>query len=306
MPFPNVPYVAEKLQYFDAHKDRVDTIFIGSSRMVSQIIPAEFDAETAAGGAPTHSFNLACAGMWPPESFYFLRQILKLRPAHLKWVLIDLMNVDSRVFEGNDGTQRAEYWHDGRHTFMALRDVLDSGRSLPETRVQLWKHVRIFAKRWVRTGRGQEWLESQFTLSKRARKPGWIDKGGFDPTANGSLTGDNLQHFLETVAVLRKGLPRQPMRPVFFDALQEIAADVRRMGAEPAFILAPTVNARENYAGLPSGVTVLAFNDPAQYPILFEPDLHFDAWHLNEKGAVPYTRLLARRFVEWRLRAGER
>ena len=306
LPFPNVPYVAEKWKYFESHKDRIDTIFVGSSRVASQIMPAEFDTETAAQGVPTHSFNLACAGMWPPESFYFLRQILELRPPHLKWVMIDLMNVDSRIPDANSGTQRAEYWHDWGHTFMAWRDVLESTQSPQDKATQLWKHEWLLVKRFVRTGRGSEWLENQLAFFNRVRIPEWINRGGFDPTANGSITGDNLKLFLDAVDKLKKGMPHHSMRPVFVDAVQEVAVEVRRIGAEPLFILAPTVNNMENYGGFPPGVTVLAFNDPNQYPVLFDPAFHFDAWHLNKEGAVPYTRLLARRFVEWELRRGER
>jgi hypothetical protein len=300
LPFPNVPNVGAKWRYFDDHKDRIDTVFIGSSRMVSQIIPTEFDAETAALGAPTHSFNLACTGMWPPESCFFLRQILKLRPLHLKWVVIDLMNVNSRIYGGNGGAQRAEYWHDGHGTLMAWRDILDSTKTPQEKATHLWTHGCIFVTRLANPGRAVEWLATRMHLSNAERPPDWVQTAGFEPNSKDPLPADAVQQFVETVAELKKGLSKQRMRPVFYDAVKEMAAEVRRAGAEPVFVLAPTMSVKENWGGLPPGVTLLAFNDPTQYPLLFDPDLHFNAWHLNERGAVPYSHLLARRFTEWR------
>ena len=190
---------------------------------------------------------------------------------------------------------------------MAWRDVLESDQSATWKCAQVWKHGWIFVRRWFSTGRGSDWLEAQTLQFRPAKTPDWIARGGFEPTPKGSMTGEKRQQFMENVAVLKKGMSMGAVRPVLHDAMLEMAAAVRRAGARPVFILAPTINVTENYAGLPSGVTVLEFNNPAEYPELFEPDLHFDALHLNERGAVPYTRILARRFVEWeRSSAAER
>src|SRR5258708_2439744 len=70
LPFPPVPDIASRFRYFAETKNDYDTIFVGSSRFRHHNIPAEVDAETAA-----RSFNLGYFGRWPPESFYYLRQI---------------------------------------------------------------------------------------------------------------------------------------------------------------------------------------------------------------------------------------
>jgi len=99
---------------------------------------------------------------------------------------------------------------------------------------------------------------------------------------------------------LKKGIAPAPVRPVFREALHDLIADVRRAGAEPIFVIAPTINAAENFTEIPDGAAVFALNDPAQYPELFNPEKHYDAWHLNEKGAVDFTAILAQKFVERR------
>ena len=75
--------------------------------------------------------------------------------------------------------------------------------------------------------------------------------------------------------------------------------DVREAGAEPIFMLPPTVRVEEHLAaGLPPGMTVWEFDDPAQYPRLYLPELHYDPGHLNEAGAHEFTELLAQRLAE--------
>ena len=55
------------------------------------------------------SFNFGYDGMWPPESFYLLRQLLALRPAPAKWVVIDLMDINTQLDERNNSTLRMAY-----------------------------------------------------------------------------------------------------------------------------------------------------------------------------------------------------
>src|SRR5581483_5631765 len=123
LPFPSVPEGPSRFRYFAERKDQFDTIFIGSSRVRHQVIPPQFDAETAARGAATHSFNLGYSGMWPPESYYYLRQILALHPRRLRWVVIELMDYRFGQAEEQAATVRSVYWHDAKHTAMAWRLV---------------------------------------------------------------------------------------------------------------------------------------------------------------------------------------
>src|SRR6185295_4580036 len=121
-PFPEVPGIFPKWSYFARNRDRIDVLFVGSSRFYHQIIPAQFDAAVGEG----RSFNFGYDGMWPPESFYLLRRLLDLRPARLKWVVIDLMDINTQLDALNVSTLRMAYWHDLRHTALAFRDIVAS------------------------------------------------------------------------------------------------------------------------------------------------------------------------------------
>ena len=77
----------------------------------------------------------------------------------------------------------------------------------------------------------------------------------------------------------------------------EIVAAVRARGLEPVFVITPSLNPKENFASLPGSPRLLRLNDPRQYPQLYDPDLYYDPWHFNPRGAALFTRLLAERFA---------
>ena len=296
-PFPEVPGVFPKWRYFREDLAKYDTLFVGSSRFYHQIIPRQFDAAVAKAGGSTKSFNFAYDGMWPPESFYFLRRILALRPPRLKWVVFDLMDINSQLDDRNNSTLRMAYWHDIAHTRIAVREIAESRRKPWQKRDLIGRHLRLCAQQVFNLGRGSELVQTRLAPPpKKKRKYSWDQHDGWEVGPDRAMEGAKLQEYLDAVAQMKLGLAPNPVRPVFRDALAGLIADVRRAGAEPIFVITPTINPMENYTEVPGGVPVWAFNDPNQFPQLFAPDRHYDAWHLNEKGAVEFTALLAERF----------
>ncbi len=302
LPFPNVPAIGERLQFFAEQRERYDTVFIGSSRFRHQIVPEEFDAHTKAAGVPTHSINLGYSGMWPPESFYYLRRVLALKPPHLKWVVIELMDYRYGQVDDAPPTQRTAYWHDRAHTAMALRLMwelpLPTARRLELCATHAW----LFVKELLHLGRGAEALQEALIepKKKKTKLPRWARQGGYEaqeevePWSEGAKTS-----YAGQVAAVRASLPPQTLRPGFAVALREIIADVRRAGAEPIFVIAPTIRPEENLVvGVPEDVAVFAFNRPDDYPSLYEHTTHYDPGHLNDRGAREFTRFLAERFSQ--------
>jgi hypothetical protein len=196
MPFWRAPRVYPKWQYFADHRDQFDTLFIGSSLIASHVIPRQFDAELAASGVPTKSFNLGSAGMFAPESYYVLRSVLQLRPAHLRRVFIDAMDINTRSSDQVLTTIRGIYWHDARQTQFAFRAIWESNRPIADKVYSWWAHGYAFAIRTVNSGRGAEWLSRIFSSSAIAEPPPeWIPVAGFEPAQSGALTGVALADF---------------------------------------------------------------------------------------------------------------
>ncbi len=301
LPFPTVSGIGQKYRVFAAQKDRCDVLFVGSSRFFHQIIPAQLDAAiSAATGQPVRSFNCGYDGMYPPESFYFLRQLLALHPARLRWVVVELMELNPRPDAGPRTSQRTAYWHDWQHTRLAWRHVWSAPELHSERGPLACEHGWHLLKMWVNLGRGAEL--AQQALAVRATRPesppAWAGARGYEPGPDTALTGSKLARYLSDVESLRAGLPPRALSPALSDGIRALSADIRAAGAEPLFVLAPTVVQRENFRAMPPGAPLFAFNDPARYPTLFDPANRYDGWHLNARGAVEFTRVLAERLIE--------
>jgi hypothetical protein len=312
LPFPvDLGVIGPKYQYFAAHRDDFDVLFIGSSRFYHGIIPQQFDGAVAqAAGRSLTSFNIAYDAMWPPESFYFLRQVLALHPNRLRWVVIELMNVDPRVQK--EPSDRDAYWHDLHETRQAEAAIPD-WTSLEDVERRKYTHKQQsfalqFAKeRWLRTHR-ELLLEQWANLGRgarvivpvlepsRPREEEWIKTNGYRPEPEGGLKGKELEDFTGKLQEIEKQLNRVKMRPVLAAAVEEISAAVRAAHAEPIFVISPTINTYENLI-TPADLSVLRFNDPRKYPELFDPALFFDEFHLNPSGAVKFTDALGRSFA---------
>jgi hypothetical protein len=237
--------------------------------------------------------------MYPPESHFFLRRLLALRPARLRWVVIELMNVRFHADPDGRSSRRAVYWHDWYHTRLAWQQIWTDPHMEGERWALAIQHGGHLLKAWTHLGRGAEIL--QRTLEHRSAKSEpplkWEAAEGYEPDNDNLLSGRKLADYLARVDAVREGLPPQPLAPVLDEAVRSLAADVLRAGAEPIFVITPTLNERENFAALPGNTPLFAFNNPARFPTLFDPANHSDPYHLNERGAVEFTRLLAERFV---------
>ena len=63
--------------------------------------------------------------MNPPENFYVLDQILKTEPRSLKWIFVEVDNIETKSHVKILGTQRLLYWHDWPRTALTLRKAIN-------------------------------------------------------------------------------------------------------------------------------------------------------------------------------------
>ena len=306
-PFPEVVGIYPKWLYFAKHKDEYDVLFIGSSRFYHQIIPRQFDRRIAATRPerPTRSFNFGYDAMWPPESFYMLRRILKLKPARLDWVIIDALGIVASLEAENRDTQRTAHWHDWRHTRIAWEAVLD----MPLSALRKWRllvgHGSLLFTQLTNQGIGAQWLTYEFGIEKRKKASRWVppkawaDSEGYAAEPKIALFGPALKKYERAVAKMRQGIPEIPARPAFRRSLAHIVDEVKQAGMHPILVIPPSVDVRENFTRLPPGVPVWRYNDPNRFPELYEAANRFDDAHLNHDGAQIFTDLLAKDFVQY-------
>lgn len=304
LPFPKVLGVYQKWLYFQKHKDELDAVFMGSSRVYHGVVATQFDARVSElTGRKVRTFNAGYDAMWPPESLFMMRQLLAMKPKRLKYVFIECLDIYADLSPETRDTRRTAYWHDLQHTAMAWGSIRDQqfagtrGWELAAT------HAEILLRNWTNQGRGAEWLGYEFGVERRKKESrweppaAWKDNGGYEPEDDQPLAGEELKRFLAGVEARKKSLPPAPMKPTLRRAFAEMLAEIKAAGCTPIVLITPTVRADENFEGFPPEVAVWRYHDPKQYPALYEPGNRHDFTHLNHAGAQAFTELLATRFA---------
>jgi hypothetical protein len=304
---PMIPKgVAAKLEFFSAHKNEFDTLFVGTSHFYYGVSPKIFDETTRAAGLPTRTFNFGIDGMHPPENFYVLEQILKSRPQNLKWVFIEMGEIETKLKENELGTERLLYWHDWRRTLVAIRKTLNprDGLKWYDNVSRIWTarrvlalHLGLFAKRFANVGRAADWSR---TSNNDGAKLELGPAGDGYRIAGSAMLPERAAIFQETLAgELRNAGPRTVDR--YTDtAYREAATRVRELRSTPIFVSTPVIfqSVLQFRTAPPPGV-VLSFNDARAYPAFYDSAVRIDDGHLTKEGAEGFTRVLAEQFVRY-------
>ena len=302
LPFPKVPGVYEKYLHVLTQSGSYDIFFVGSSRFYRAIIPARFEARiSAATGKKLKAFNLAFDGMQPPETYYFLREILALRPSRLRWVFLEASPMETRVYDSRPAVRNV-YWHDLRHTQLIIQAIWHEPVAVREKWHRAIAHVVLAGTCLTNADSGAQWLRPHFGLEnsrKRWRPPReWVGTAGYEELPEASLI--NVRELSGYLQKVRGSTSRSSLRvPPFWHAeLSQLAGEIRAAGAETILLITPTLSRRENYSGYPDDLLLFAFQDPATFPELFDPVHRWDRTHLNREGAKLLTDLIAERFLE--------
>jgi hypothetical protein len=303
LPFPEVAQVSAKRHHYAAHQDEYDLLFIGSSRVNQHFIPRQFgDRLAGLSGKTIRSFNFGVNGMWPPESFWMLRHLLSLKPGKLRWVFIEGMSINVSWSDRNNDSERMTYWHDWQHTCMAWESVLELPFKTRAKRRMLSNHAMHLVRGWTNQGRGADLITRTLKAGQKRKSAGkrlsaWIETDGYHADADSLLAGEARLNFEREVFALKANFESVPTPPAYFQALRNIVAELRTADIEPILVVTPGGDNRENYEHVPDGLPIFRFDDPRQYPALFEAENRRDRSHLNHAGAQIFTDLLAERFA---------
>jgi hypothetical protein len=306
VPFPTAPLISEKLSQYRADPEGFDVIFVGSSRVYHQIIPEQFDSAVAKSGRSLRSFNFGQDAMFPPESFYVLRQILQEPATRLRWVFIELFEIreDNKALQENQRSAQLTSWHDGYHTWLAIQNVFSKKDDLWDRVAATARHLRLWHTRFSLPGAGTQLLEDRlWPALAPVKSKGAAAKSstrGFEPLFRQEQTTAERERHLRMLQERRQSSPTTPLEPLLERELKKIIALVRQAGAEPVFFLSPEVDNHSNYSTVPEKALLLHLNDVQRYPELHAPEVFTDRNHLNQKGATIYTDVLASRFMEIR------
>lgn len=318
LPFPAIPEVSEKRAHLRAEGDQYDAIFLGSSRVELQIVPAVFDRRMAELGSPLRSFNAGISAMTPPEDAFFFDEIARAPHRRLRWVFIELGPVRLESDHWRGGSERMAYWHDAERTSILWRAFAADWRKVQKhlasknQRRQPWAarlsdrlaplsslrgHLALFLRREIHLGRGAALAAQLVTVGPHPPLAAVADQGwvGMDD----SMAEKNRAEY-ERTHVARLKTPQQPKagNPAGAFALRRLVEKVTALGATPVLLIPPTTGSTHFDAppDLRASCLILDFSDVHAYPELFRLEHRLDVEHLNSAAAPLYSRLLAEGF----------
>jgi hypothetical protein len=305
---PSIPEgVVEKLRFFEKHKDEFDTLFLGSSRFYYAVSPEIFDSVTRENGVPTRTFNFGVDGLNPPENFYVLEQILKTEPRNLKWVFVEVGDIETKSHANILSTQRLLYWHDWPRTALTLRKALDpNGTTAWYKKLnRLWSarrtfvlHLSLFEKQFTNVGRAADFLPGRTEIPAEKSKFLLGPNGDGYRLAGAPMAPARAENFRRKLAQEVAAARPEFIDPYAEKAYRESAAKIRRLGAAPIFVVSPGLYQSPTlFRESPAPGPLLLFNDSRVYPQLYDTKVRVDEQHLTNEGAAEFTRLLALEFV---------
>jgi hypothetical protein len=307
---PSIPEgVAEKLSFFAKHKDEFDTLFLGSSRFYYAVSPEGFDKITRENGVPTRTFNFGIDGMNPPENFYVLDQILKTEPRSLKWIFVEVDNIETKAHLKILGTQRLLYWHDWPRTAVTLQKAINPRpdtkwyqrvNRLWTARRELILHLALFEKQFTNVGRAVDFFASLMEVHALESNPKLGPKGDGYRLAGTAMSPERAEIFRRKLAEEVSASRSDFIDPYAENAYRDCATKVRHLGAQPIFVVAPSIfQSPLHFRESPPPAPLLVFNDSKTYPQLYDPKVRVDDQHLTTEGAAEFTRLLALKFIDF-------
>ncbi len=309
LPPPTVPAVSEKLAYYAAHADEIDTVFLGSSRIYHQIDTALFDQILREHGRESRSFNFGIDGMFSPEDSYLCEQILALKPKALRRIIVE----NSGFFFGGPDHKpdsiRAAYWHDWtRFKLLASQAFRGFGKKFRWSKSRMfvtenWARIQAFTlhcellvRRATNLGRA---VDIRSPLNNEYLGP---HRDGYVP-ARWVGTAQDLEFFEKKLEERLRPAKEQKWDAPSDSMLRATLQPIVQAGLKPIVLISPTTLSRRKYLNdqFESGagpVAVLDFSDPEKWPELFKREYRLDRSHLTPPGSEIYTRELAKRFIE--------
>lgn len=297
------------LEAFLSHKDEIDAVFIGSSRVQRGVVPSVVDERLSSPGREFRSFNLGIPGMRSFEADWLVRQVLASEPARLRWIVLEAPDFEPEVVPKHDATERFVDWHDRRSSWLVLRAVWRSAASFAEKLAATWRTLRLLVLRTVNYS-----TSDRFRLGATPRwdalVAGWVQAQGFqalDETV--PSVAHRRERFLRQArfhhamvagmrARARSGTLADPGWEAEYDreALEEQGALIREAGITPVYLATPRLMPGPDFAQLQREGAIehlIDFRDPLAHPKLFAAEYRFDGEHLNAEGAAIMSREIA-------------
>jgi len=323
------PLYKVKLEQFSQLKDNVDLVFIGRSTTWRNIITSEFDKELEKYNINLVSFNFAFPTMRYGEVLFLLKEIKKIKPKKLKFIILETaVKQYSSVTKLKD-TRKFIFWHNFKNTVFAIKNELiySKQKKMLENFFNVYQHLKAFYFKTIIKSNGFFTLNYFFKINSKQLKRYTIFN---EKIIMGNLTLDKYiglkhkrhQSFLTKGSIgffnkIRKKVINLKFKKInlynsrkeFYDLLIDWS---KAMKTNLIFFTAPLSNKKyfknnndkyyDKYfikTDINESYPILSLDDPHKYPTLFKSDRRFDAMHLNALGAKEASKHLAQIFLHY-------
>lgn len=274
--------VRSNFAFFDAHRDQIDVVTIGSSRVGRHIDPAVFDTYMLEHGNETTTFNFWLRGMRAEEAREIVDEILSSEPRP-GLLIVELLPADGAIRDSNYLTDRRLWWRRNDDAVMVLLDTSAHG-----SRRELGQHARLTLIRWTRAGKGPEIVRR---LLPGEPAPQRIENMGHTPLEPRWGSFSDVAFTIESLAELLRRNERSAEMAAPYWRYQRQIREIVGDRADVLFLI--PAGSRISGSNFENDPSVISMNDPVKYPSLFDPLKWADAMHLSGEGAREHTRYLA-------------
>lgn len=302
-PEPEIDMLSKKLRTVAENAQSYDTIFLGTSRTLYHVIPAEVEAAAAENGCTGLGvFNLGVYAMTGVEQDWVLRRLLETRADNLQRIVLEPPLPEFRYVR-EITTDRSRFFHGPDNHADAIASISSYGESLPK---------RVFRAGMYLLGTAYD-MSGVGLAAARVFPPPEKDtfptmsmaEDGFE--ALDEVTSDDIearhQEFLDDQEKARAQLDLYGRPSPNIDAraayMTKKLRRIQAAGVEPVLFVSPdlmeidrTPQTGEAVARLAPDIPVLNFNRPDAYPELFEMNLWHDFSHYNRAGATKLSRAI--------------
>jgi len=297
------PEFARKVK--DISGGSFNTLFFGSSRILTGINPHQFDSLTMQrAGFTSKSYNLATAGTWANETFYLFDRFLSDTTIsnQATTVFIEFQNILA-IQPAKLGTDKVIYYQSYDNLIFMLRYSLDKARAtvrnVPSSIFYAATYSIATLEHYLNVGR----LSVKEKGTDSLQYGGADDRGYLALMENEQTRNSISEHLDEYVTNISTHLTQKEVtyyNKTFYERIIKLISKSRDRGIIVIFVLPPVKLTEDMVAvfnTLPDQ-NKIQLCDPQEFPELFREASWADGTHLSKSGSNYLNNYLVERYVE--------
>jgi len=307
---PYMGALSDRLAAIESHREAIDSVFIGSSRVGSAINPVLLDELNAGAGFESTSFNLSLTNNSYAGASFLLDKLGEISLPNLRYVLIEpgialipnMGFVTNRM--SNVYSSRVRYIFDYTRSNKSIAIARGNGDPLRRKFSNIGGLIYVFGIHMSNLGVAHD-IYTDSAIARGQSTDFWPSRGYLTPNDVSTLPPG-----MPTAANLDGGYCQ--LNEVEVEALAELINKIHELGAEPIFFFPPSLAGiglqralREAALAYFPDIEIIEFvydNEQQHHPIYDNRKYWVDRNHLSETGNRYFTDFLSE---SWRKLSAE-